>query len=72
MIGEGKGQYLSQDCATKAPAKDETLHVFEKPRDLGLLIGKGGYHSNVVRKPTMCLTSADFLLAVLDECFITV
>jgi alanine-glyoxylate transaminase/(R)-3-amino-2-methylpropionate-pyruvate transaminase len=58
-----------KDHATKAPAKEECARVFERCRELGLLIGKGGLHGNVLRiKPPMCLTAADadFLLEVLD------
>lgn len=77
IIGDvrGKGLMLGvelvKDHTTKAPAKEETLRVFESAKDLGLLIGKGGYHGNVLRiKPPMCFTNADadFLLAVLDHC----
>jgi alanine-glyoxylate transaminase/(R)-3-amino-2-methylpropionate-pyruvate transaminase len=76
IIGDirGKGLMLGvelvKDRASKVPAKEETLHVFEMAKDLGLLIGKGGYHGNVLRiKPPMCLTKADadFLLEVLDQ-----
>ncbi len=66
------GVELVKDRGTKAPAKEETLRVFEMAKDLGLLIGKGGFHGNVLRiKPPMCLTKADadFLLEVLDVCF---
>ena len=66
------GVELVKDRATKTPAKEETLRIFETAKDLGLLIGKGGYHGNVLRiKPPMCFTNADadFLLAVLDQCF---
>ncbi len=78
IIGDvrGKGLMLGvelvKDRATKTPAKEETLQVFETAKDLGLLIGKGGYHGNVLRtKPPMCFTNADadFVLAVLDCCF---
>ena len=77
IIGDvrGKGLMLGvelvKDRTTKEPAKDETLQVFETAKDLGLLIGKGGFHGNVLRiKPPMCLTTADadFLLEVLDVC----
>ncbi|MEA3211188.1 MAG: hypothetical protein QOE70_4245 [Chthoniobacter sp.] len=78
IIGDVRGKGLMigvelvKDRATKAPAKEETLQVFETAKDLGLLIGKGGFHGNVLRiKPPMCLTiaDADFVLEVLDVCF---
>ncbi len=76
IIGDvrGKGLMLGvelvKDRTTKVPAKEETMHVFETAKDLGLLIGKGGYHGNVLRiKPPMCFTKADadFLLEVIDQ-----
>ena len=66
------GVELVKDRATKIPAKEETAHLFEMTRDMGLLIGKGGFFGNVLRiKPPMCLglADADFLLGVLDACF---
>ncbi|MEO7932976.1 MAG: aminotransferase class III-fold pyridoxal phosphate-dependent enzyme [Chthoniobacterales bacterium] len=78
IIGDirGKGLMLGvdlvKDRVSKTPAKEECLQVFEKAKDLGLLIGKGGYFGNVLRiKPPMCITQADasFMLEVLDECF---
>jgi alanine-glyoxylate transaminase/(R)-3-amino-2-methylpropionate-pyruvate transaminase len=77
IIGDvrGKGLMLGvelvKDRVTKEPAKEETLQVFETAKDMGLLIGKGGFHGNVLRiKPPMCFTKrdADFLLQVLDLC----
>ncbi len=77
IIGDvrGKGLMLGvelvKDRTTKEPAKEETAQVFEMAKDMGLLIGKGGYFGNVLRiKPPMCFTKADadFLLEVLDVC----
>lgn len=53
----------------QAPAKEETLQAFERMKDMGLLIGKGGLLGNVFRiKPPMCITQqdADFMLEVMD------
>ncbi|MEX1117692.1 MAG: aminotransferase class III-fold pyridoxal phosphate-dependent enzyme [Terrimicrobiaceae bacterium] len=69
-LGLMLGVELVKDRETKEPAKEACLHVFEKCRELGVLLGKGGLHGNVLRiKPPMCITSrdAEFLLAVLDE-----
>ncbi|KAL6046123.1 alanine--glyoxylate aminotransferase 2 [Balamuthia mandrillaris] len=78
LIGEvrGKGLMLGvelvKDRSTKEPAAAETANIFEKAKDMGLLLGKGGLFGNVFRiKPPMCLNKrdADFLLQVLDICF---
>ncbi len=64
------GVELVKDRATKEPAKEACAEVFERCKDLGLLIGKGGLWGNTLRiKPPMILTAADaeFMLAVLDE-----
>lgn len=75
LIGDIRGRGLMcgvelvEDRTTKAPASARTAAIFERCKDLGLLIGKGGYFGNLLRvKPPMCLTDADidFLLSVLD------
>jgi alanine-glyoxylate transaminase/(R)-3-amino-2-methylpropionate-pyruvate transaminase len=71
-LGLMLGIELVKDGGAKAPAKEECVRVFERCRELGLLIGKGGLHGNVLRiKPPMCLTAgdADFMLDVLDAAF---
>lgn len=69
-LGLMLGIELVKDRRTKEPATAECAAVFEKCRDLGLLIGKGGLKGNTLRiKPPMCITEADadFLIAVLDQ-----
>lgn len=75
LVGQVRGRGLMVGCELvsdrekKTPAKEECLRVFEKCRELGLLLGKGGLHGNVLRiKPPMCLHSddVDFLLSTLD------
>lgn len=75
IIGDVRGQGLMvgvelvKDRSTKEPAAAETAAVFERAKDLGLLLGKGGLRGNVFRvKPPMCITAADadFLLEVMD------
>lgn len=75
LIGDVRGKGLMcgvelvTDRTTKAHATAQCAQVFERCKDLGLLIGKGGLFGNVLRiKPPMCLTEADidFLLSVLD------
>jgi alanine-glyoxylate transaminase/(R)-3-amino-2-methylpropionate-pyruvate transaminase len=75
IIGDvrGKGLMLGvelvKDRRTKEPAKQECARVFERVKELGLLVGKGGLYSNVLRiKPPMCITRADvdFMMEALN------
>ena len=56
----------------KTPATQLTEEIFEICRELGLIIGKGGYAGNVRRiKPPMCIKETDiaFMLEVLGAAF---
>ncbi|WP_035615464.1 aminotransferase class III-fold pyridoxal phosphate-dependent enzyme [Haloferula sp. BvORR071] len=69
-LGLMLGVELVKDRATKEPARDECAAVFERCKELGLLIGKGGLWGNTLRiKPPMCITEADadFVLEVIDQ-----
>ncbi|KAE9608038.1 putative alanine--glyoxylate transaminase [Lupinus albus] len=75
IIGDVRGRGLMvgvefvTDRKEKTPAKAETAVMFEKLRELGILIGKGGLHGNVFRiKPPMCFSKddADFVVDALD------
>jgi alanine-glyoxylate transaminase/(R)-3-amino-2-methylpropionate-pyruvate transaminase len=63
------GVELVTDRKEKTPAKAETNLLFEKLKDLNILVGKGGLHGNVFRiKPPMCFTrdDADYLVDAMD------
>jgi len=75
IMGDVRGQGLMlgvefvKDQKTLAPGSEECVHVFERAKDMGLLIGKGGLWGQCLRiKPPMCITKedADFALEVLD------
>lgn len=75
LIGDVRGRGLMvgvelvEDRQTKTPATQKCAEVFERCRQLGVLVGKGGLFGNTLRiKPPMCITKADldFLLRCLD------
>jgi hypothetical protein len=54
------GVELMKDGHGLEPAPEATAWVFERCKELGLLIGKGGPYNNVLRiKPPICVTRAD-------------
>src|ERR1700686_4142258 len=78
VIGDvrGKGLMLGlelvKDRQTKEPAPEATNQLLERTRDHGLLIGKGGLYSNVIRlSPMLNISKADVDEAVrlLDKSF---
>ncbi|KAF5750756.1 alanine--glyoxylate aminotransferase 2 2 mitochondrial-like [Tripterygium wilfordii] len=75
IIGDvrGKGLMLGVELVTdrelKTPAKAEIMHVMDQMKELGVLIGKGGFHGNVFRiTPPLCFTKedADFVADAMD------
>ncbi|XP_062167820.1 alanine--glyoxylate aminotransferase 2 homolog 3, mitochondrial-like [Alnus glutinosa] len=76
IIGDvrGRGLMLGVELVTdrqqKTPAKAETLHLMDQMKELGVLIGKGGFYGNVFRiTPPLCFTKedADFLVDAMDH-----
>ncbi|MCB0214476.1 MAG: aspartate aminotransferase family protein [Anaerolineae bacterium] len=81
LIGDVRGMGLMQgielvkDRATKEPAPQEVVALFEETRRRGLLIGKGGLYGNVIRiAPPLTATEAhiDEALHILDHAMATV
>ncbi|KAJ7959909.1 alanine--glyoxylate aminotransferase 2-like 2, mitochondrial-like [Quillaja saponaria] len=75
MIGDvrGRGLMLGVELVTdrqlKTPAKAEILQIVDQMKEMGVLIGKGGFYGNVLRIiPPLCFTKedADFLVDVMD------
>ncbi|EFC50032.1 predicted protein, partial [Naegleria gruberi] len=78
LIGEvrGKGLFLGVELVKDAhsgdltPAQDETKFIWERTKELGVLVGSGGPLRNVLRiKGPVCLTveDAQFLIDCLDH-----
>ncbi|XP_059668115.1 alanine--glyoxylate aminotransferase 2 homolog 2, mitochondrial-like [Cornus florida] len=76
IIGDvrGRGLMLGVELVTdrqlKTPAKTEILHVMDQMKDMGVLVGKGGFYGNVFRiTPPLCFTKedADFFVDVMDH-----
>ncbi|KAK6266389.1 hypothetical protein QUC31_017226 [Theobroma cacao] len=75
LIGDvrGRGLMLGVELVTdrklQTPAKLETLHVMDRMKEIGVLVGKGGFYGNVFRiTPPLCFTKedADFLVDAMD------
>ena len=63
------GVEMVEDRKTREPASAECAQAFERSKEMGLLIGKGGIYGNVLRiNPPMCISEADahFMIDVLD------
>ena len=75
-IGEVRGMGLLQGMEVikgkKEPAADLVAQIFEKTREEGLLIGKGGLYGNVIRiTPPLTIQrdDIDHAIAILDRAF---
>ncbi len=76
IIGEVRGMGLIQGLeivkAKKEPAPDFVLEIFERTREAGLLIGRGGLYGNVIRiTPPLTIEreEVDRAIAILDRAF---
>jgi alanine-glyoxylate transaminase/(R)-3-amino-2-methylpropionate-pyruvate transaminase len=78
VIGEVRGRGLMQaielveDRRSKTPATALTARVFERTREMGLVVSKSGANRNILRMvPPMCLSEADLpaIEAALERCF---
>ncbi|XP_008782610.2 alanine--glyoxylate aminotransferase 2 homolog 3, mitochondrial-like isoform X2 [Phoenix dactylifera] len=75
IIGDVRGRGLMlgvelvADRQLKTPAKAEALHVMDQMKEMGVLVGKGGFYGNVFRiTPPLCFTKedSDFFVDVMD------
>jgi len=54
------GLEIVKDKETKEPDNELFNDMFERTKDHGLLLGKGGRHGNTFRiQPPMCITEQD-------------
>lgn len=77
IVGDvrGKGlmigvEMVAGDGSTTPLSSEKVMVFWERCRDLGLILGKGGHYENVFRiKPPMCITKddADFTVAVMRK-----
>ncbi|KAK8445962.1 hypothetical protein SEVIR_9G415200v4 [Setaria viridis] len=59
------GVELVTDRQLKTPAKEEICHAMEHMKDMGVLVGKGGFYGNVFRiTPPLCFTKEDAVMDV--------
>jgi 4-aminobutyrate aminotransferase-like enzyme len=81
LIGDVRGMGLMQalelveDRTTKQPSPARTNLLMEEARKRGLLVGKGGFHGNVIRmSPPLNIAKADVdeAVRILDESFAVV
>jgi len=64
------GMEIVKDKETKAPDNELFNDMFEKTKDYGILLGKGGRFGNTFRiQPPMCITEQDveFSLDVIER-----
>jgi alanine-glyoxylate transaminase/(R)-3-amino-2-methylpropionate-pyruvate transaminase len=75
IIGDvrGRGLLLGVELVTdhekKTPAKAEIAQVMNHMKDMGVLVGKGGFYGNVFRvTPPLCFTKedSDYFIEVMD------
>jgi alanine-glyoxylate transaminase / (R)-3-amino-2-methylpropionate-pyruvate transaminase len=66
------GVEIVTDKETNEPNPEFLAKVYEKTKDYGILLGKGGRFGNVFRmQPPMCINAEDvwFTLDVMDRSF---
>lgn len=80
-IGDVRGKGLMLGIELVQPGSKDPLsitdvsEILEKIKDLGILIGRGGRWSNVLRiKPPMCIdkNDVDYTISVIDETLKTI